>query len=79
MQAIRAAKLVQVKYKNRETPVLTIQDALNHPERVKLQTAFGPPTTFDFGNTEGTFEMIVTSRKRQSMSHFIISFYYEIV
>ena len=52
MQAIQAAKLVQVKYKDCQKPILTIKEALQHPERIKDQL-FGPPSMFDTGNSEG--------------------------
>ena len=52
-QAVNAAKLVQIKYKNRQPVVVTIKDAMKTPERVKLYTAFAPPFVFDVGNTEG--------------------------
>lgn len=52
-QAVEAAKLIEIKYKNRQPVVLTIKDALKSPERVKLHTAFAPPFVFDVGNTEG--------------------------
>jgi len=50
-QAVNAAKLVQVKYKDLQPPVLTIKDAMKHPERVKFHTSFGPEFAFDVGNT----------------------------
>ena len=39
MQAIRAAKLVQVKYKDLQKPILTIKEALKYPERIQDQTS----------------------------------------
>ena len=53
MEAIRAAKLVQVKYKDMQTPVLTIKDALNFPDRIIDHASFGPVNVFDVGNVEG--------------------------
>ncbi len=55
MEAIWAAKLVQVKYKDMQTPVLTIRDALKHPDRITDHVDFGPVDLLDVGNLEGTF------------------------
>jgi len=59
-QAVNAAKLVQIKYKNRQPVVLTIKDAMKTPQRVKLHTAFAPPFVFDVGNTEEGFTKSTT-------------------
>jgi len=59
-QAVNAAKLVQVKYKNLQPVVLTIKDALNSPERVKPHAAFAPPFVFDVGKTEDGFAKSTT-------------------
>ena len=53
LQAVTAAKLVQVKYKDFKTPVLTIKEALKDTERIKTHNAFGPSNVFDAGNVEG--------------------------
>ena len=53
MEAIRAAKLVQVKYKGMQTPVLTIKEALKHPDRITDHVDLGPINANDVGNVEG--------------------------
>lgn len=63
-QAVNAAKLVQVKYKNLQPVVLTIKDALNSPERVKPHAAFAPPFVFDVGKTEGMQFQTFTKKKK---------------
>ena len=62
MEAIRAAKLVQVKYKDMQTPVLTIRDALKHQDRITDHVDFGPVDLLDVGNLEGTFTLSIIIR-----------------
>lgn len=53
MEAIRAAKLVQVTYKDLQKPILTIKEALEYPERIVDHTHFGPADMCNVGNPEG--------------------------
>ena len=52
MKAIEAAKLVQIKYKDLQKPVLTIKEAMKYPERIMDHSNFGPPNSFDSGDLE---------------------------
>lgn len=65
-QALRAVPLVEIKYKEHKKPVLTIKEALEDPERVMLQSNFGPPTAFDSGNLHG---MICVLDLKMSLDH----------
>lgn len=53
-QAQRAARLVQIKYKDRKKPALTFKEAMQEPARVIVHEYFGPPDQHDVGNFDGT-------------------------
>jgi len=72
MEAIRAAKLVQVKYKDMQTPVLTIKDALNFPDRIIDHARFGPVNVFDVGNVEGIPTTNIIYLKKWSKFYFFV-------
>lgn len=55
-QAINAAKLVKVSYKNLQKPVLTIKEALKDPKRVKVHAVSGSRKVINVGNVEGTLQ-----------------------
>ena len=57
-EATLAAKLVEVKYKDFQTPVLTIKEALKHPDRITDHVDFGPVNALDVGNVEGIIRLI---------------------
>ena len=57
MEAMRAAQLVQVKYKNFKTPVLTIREALKDPARIRGTSISNPTTHFSVGNLDGNIHM----------------------
>ena len=65
MQAIQAAKLVQVKYKDLKKPVLTIKEAIKDSERVQNQYFLADQfhDSIDFaiasGNLEGNHQNIL--------------------
>ena len=48
-----AVPLVRVTYRDIKKPVLTIRDAMKDPDRIMLQTYFGPPDVYDSGDLEG--------------------------
>lgn len=56
-QAIEGVKLVQVKYRDLQKPILTIKEALEYPDRIIDQTNFGPPDAFDVGDLEGSLRI----------------------
>ena len=61
MQAIQAAKLVQVKYKQCQKPVLTIKEALKHEERIRdiSSSLFYAPFNFYDGDMEGFLNFFI--------------------
>ncbi len=67
-QAINAARLVRVTYKDLQKPILTIKEALLDSGRTKVHTAFGPPNVFDADNVEGIM--------RISLSYMMVGYSY---
>ncbi len=57
-QALEAAKLVKVTYKEYQKPVLTIKEALKDPKRIKIHNAFGSREVVNVGNVEGNFPIL---------------------
>ena len=53
-QALKAAGLVRVTYRDARKPVVTIKEAINDPARIKPHLSFGPPGSLDSGNFEGS-------------------------
>lgn len=56
-QALRAARLVQIKYKDQKKPVLTFKEAMQDQARVIVHEYFGPPHEHDVGNFDGTTDI----------------------
>ena len=54
-QALRAARLVLIKYKDHKKPVLTFKEAMQDPARVIVHEYFGPPDEHNVGCFDGTF------------------------
>lgn len=57
-QAIEAAKLVRVTYKNHRKPVLTIKDALKDSTRIQKHSVSGSRQVVNVGDVEGVFHFI---------------------
>lgn len=57
-QAIEAAKLVRVTYKNHQKPVLTIKDALKDSTRIQKHSISGSRQVVNVGDVEGVFLFI---------------------
>ena len=55
MIANRAAKHVKISYADVRKPILTPEEACEHPERVFLNEYFGPIEQYSMGNYEGIF------------------------